>query len=59
GEIRGYGNHLHLAATAPPVRGIYHNVALPAPLRRSEGVSGGYGIKQATNHPENRRKRAR
>ncbi|MFU9361590.1 hypothetical protein ACNA3T_26430, partial [Klebsiella pneumoniae] len=37
---------------------IYHNVALRAPLRRSEGISGGYGIKPATNHPENRRKRA-
>ncbi|STS31764.1 Uncharacterised protein [Klebsiella pneumoniae] len=23
-EIRGGGNHLHLAAAAPPVRGIYH-----------------------------------
>ncbi len=38
---------------------IYHNIPLRAPLRQSEGVSGGYGIKPATNHPASRRKRAR
>ncbi|EFJ79578.1 hypothetical protein HMPREF0208_03681 [Citrobacter koseri] len=38
---------------------IYHNASLRAPLRRAQGVSGGYGIKQATTPPENCRKRAR
>ncbi|WP_214294675.1 hypothetical protein, partial [Escherichia coli] len=37
---------------------IYHNVALRAPLRRPEGVSDGKPVKQATNHPKTRQKRA-
>ncbi|OWR40452.1 hypothetical protein BSQ42_00725, partial [Escherichia coli] len=38
--------------------GIYHNVALRAPLRRPERVSDGKPVKQATNHPKTRQKRA-
>ncbi|MFS7587398.1 hypothetical protein ACJ8A3_29320, partial [Klebsiella pneumoniae] len=32
----------------PDSKWIYHNASLRAPLRRAQGVSGGYGIKQAT-----------
>lgn len=37
---------------------IYHNVSLYAPLKRPQGVSDGKPVKQATNHPKTRQKRA-
>ncbi len=37
---------------------IYHNVSLRAPLKRPQGVSDGKPVKQATNHPKTRQKRA-
>lgn len=37
---------------------IYHNVSLYAPLKRPQGVSEGKPVKQATNHPKTRQKRA-
>ncbi len=37
---------------------IYHNVFLYAPQKRPQGVSDGKPVKQATNHPKTRQKRA-
>lgn len=37
---------------------IYHNIRCPHPLRASEGTSDGKPIKQTTNHPKTRQKRA-
>ena len=41
-----------------PGKRIYHNVALRAPLRQPESASGRKPVKQATNHPKTRQKRA-
>lgn len=41
-----------------PGKRIYHNVALRALLGRVQGVSDGRTVKQVTNHPKNRQKRA-
>lgn len=41
-----------------PGKRIYHNVALRAPRKRPQGVSDGKPVKQATNHPKTRQKRA-
>ncbi|HAE4776295.1 TPA_asm: hypothetical protein G4H14_004675 [Salmonella enterica subsp. enterica serovar Poona] len=43
----------------PQISLIEHNIYYQHRPRSPQSVSGGYGIKQATNHPENRRKRAR
>ncbi|HFM4300056.1 TPA: hypothetical protein ACG7I6_004577 [Escherichia coli] len=37
---------------------IYHNVALPAPLKRVQRDHGSRQVKMATNHPKNCRDRA-
>ncbi|MEJ4015736.1 hypothetical protein, partial [Salmonella enterica] len=39
--------------------GIYHNICCPHRLRRPQGVSDGGTVKQVTNHPKSRQKRAR
>ncbi|EEJ7484465.1 hypothetical protein YE20_004619 [Salmonella enterica subsp. enterica serovar Ohio] len=38
---------------------IYHNIRCPHRLRRPQGVSDGGTVKQVTNHPKSRQKRAR
>ena len=40
------------------IQSIYHNVFLRAPRKRPQGVSDGKPVKQATNHPKTRQKRA-
>lgn len=40
------------------MRLIYHNICCVHRLRASEGVSDGKPVKQATNHPKTRQKRA-
>ncbi|EOU9592319.1 TPA: hypothetical protein ACF3VH_005463, partial [Klebsiella pneumoniae] len=37
---------------------IYHNICYQHRLRGSQGVSDGKPVKQATNHPKTRQKRA-
>ncbi|EDU4424953.1 hypothetical protein CPX56_004932 [Salmonella enterica subsp. enterica] len=37
---------------------IYHNIRCVHHLRRPQGVSDGKPVKQATNHPKTRQKRA-
>ncbi len=37
---------------------IYHNIRCVYHLRRPQGVSDGKPVKQATNHPKTRQKRA-
>ncbi|EFO3023700.1 hypothetical protein DQ137_24350 [Escherichia coli] len=41
-----------------PISWIYHNICCVHRLRASEGVSDGKPVKQATNHPKTRQKRA-
>ncbi|EBY3294484.1 hypothetical protein D3F13_24210 [Salmonella enterica subsp. enterica serovar Emek] len=41
-----------------PIARIYHNPFLRAPRKRPQGVSDGKPVKQATNHPKTRQKRA-
>ncbi|PAP41123.1 hypothetical protein CJZ35_25910, partial [Salmonella enterica subsp. enterica serovar Braenderup] len=38
---------------------IYHNIRSPHRLSRPQGVSDGGTVKQVTNHPKRRQKRAR
>ncbi|EDK9542266.1 hypothetical protein GHQ93_23260 [Salmonella enterica] len=38
---------------------IYHNIRCRHRLRRPQGVSDGGTVKQVTNHPKSRQKRAR
>ncbi len=40
------------------MRLIYHNIRCVHRLRGSQGVSDGKPVKQATNHPKTRQKRA-
>ena len=40
------------------IQSIYHNPFLRAPRKRPQGVSDGKPVKQATNHPKTRQKRA-
>ncbi|EAR3351430.1 hypothetical protein Z701_004915 [Salmonella enterica subsp. enterica serovar Ohio] len=42
-----------------PISWIYHNIRCPHRLRRPQGVSDGCTVKQVTNHPKSRQKRAR
>ncbi|MFG7512052.1 hypothetical protein, partial [Klebsiella pneumoniae] len=39
-------------------RRIYHNIRYQHRQKRAEGVSDGKPVKQATNHPKTRQKRA-
>ncbi|EBR0472585.1 hypothetical protein EU316_24600 [Salmonella enterica subsp. enterica serovar Braenderup] len=39
--------------------GIYHNICWAHPLRGPQRVSDGCTVKQVTNHPKSRQKRAR
>ncbi|EAX7956595.1 hypothetical protein BV981_24350 [Salmonella enterica] len=41
-----------------PISWIYHNIRCVHRLRGSERVSDGKPVKQATNHPKTRQKRA-
>ncbi|EBS0764651.1 hypothetical protein A4K53_22695 [Salmonella enterica subsp. enterica serovar Amager] len=41
-----------------PISWIYHNIRCVHRLRGSQGVSDGKPVKQATNHPKTRQKRA-
>ncbi|RNS53012.1 hypothetical protein B9019_029295 [Klebsiella pneumoniae] len=49
---------LHRLTTSVDPAEIYHNVFLRAPRKRPQGVSDGKPVKQATNHPKIRQKRA-
>ena len=40
------------------MRLIYHNICYQHRLRGAQGVSDGKPVKQATNHPKTRQKRA-
>ncbi|WP_106743364.1 hypothetical protein, partial [Escherichia coli] len=48
----------HRLALSVDLTLIYHNIRCPHRLRASEGVSDGKPVKQATNHPKTRQKRA-
>ncbi|RGV03055.1 hypothetical protein DWW26_23645 [Escherichia coli] len=49
---------LHRLALSVDLILIYHNIRCVHRLRRSQGVSDGKPVKQATNHPKTRQKRA-
>ena len=65
---RGCGKEIWLTHSKKALRGfflylpiswIYHNIRCPHHLRRPQGVSDGCTVKQVTNHPKSRQKRAR
>ncbi|WP_446924469.1 hypothetical protein, partial [Klebsiella pneumoniae] len=49
---------LHRLTTSVDPADIYHNIRCLHRLRRPQSVSDGKPVKQATNHPKTRQKRA-
>lgn len=52
------GLKLHPVQSLVDLPLIYHNIRYQHRLRGSQGVSDGKPVKQATNHPKTRQKRA-